>query len=234
MVKQVLVVEADDPARETLVKGLRAEGHGIVTASDQFVASNLFQSFSVSQGKFPFDLVILTWIVPKADGLKLCRLLRHQAGSVPTLVLSVEGSESDRILALEAGADDCLCEPFNLQELIARCRILLRRQQLNFSPESTVLQFEDVSMHLEEHRVVVRGREVKLSPMEFRLLELFMRHPRQIWTRQQLLEHLWKADLVSGTKTVQVHVRLLREKIELRPSRPEYIVTVTKIGYRFG
>lgn len=234
MVKQVLVVEAGDPVRETLVRGLRAEGHGSITASDHFVASSLFQRFSPSRGKFPFDLVILTWMVPKADGLEICRLLRQQENFVPTLVLSGEGSDSDRTLALDAGADDCLCEPFSIQELIARCRILLRRHHSSFPPEPTILQFEDVSINLEEYRVHVRGHEVNLTPTEFRLLELFVRNPRRIWTIRQLFEELWGDNSTSGPKTVIVHVRALREKIELRPGRPQYLVTVGRQGYRFG
>jgi two-component system phosphate regulon response regulator PhoB len=235
-VKQVLLVEAENPVREALVKALKAEGYGVITASDKDAASSLFQSLSLHQGKFPFDLLILTCVVPKAEELELCRLLRCQGNLVPIFTLMVKGSETDRISALEVGADDCLCEPFNIQELITRCRILSRRHQLSVSPEPTVLQFEDVSVYLQEHRVLVRGQEVRLSPREFRLLELFMRHPRKIWSTQQLFEQLWESDSTAtgGSKTVEVHVRWLRAKIELRPNRPKYIVTVPRVGYRFG
>lgn len=233
-VKLVLVVAAEGSVQEGFVEALRAEGYGVITASDASVAANLFQSFSYSQGGVPFDLIIFTWMGSNVEELELCRLLRHQGNDVPIVILSIKGSEADRILALNAGADDCLSEPFNPQELIARCRTLLRRHHSSFSPEPKILQFEDLRINLQEHRVLVRGHEVSLSPMEFRLLELFVRHPRQIWSRQKLFAKLWGDSVTSKQETVQVHVRSLREKIEVRPGRPQYLITVPRLGYRLG
>lgn len=233
-VNQVLVVEAENLIREKLVKDLTTEGYEVITASDGHAASTLLQSLKLSQEKFPFDLIVLAWMLPKVDGLELCRWLRHQGNLVPVLVLSVNGSEADRISVLEAGADDCLPKPFITQELIARCRALLRRHHLDRLPEPMVLQFEEVSLYPQEHRVVVRGKQVNLSLKEFRLLELFMSQPGRAWSRQQLFEQVWGPNFTGGTKTLDVHIRWLREKLELRPGRPKYIITVPRIGYRFG
>jgi len=232
--KLVLVVSAEGPTSEVPIELLRTEGYGIITALDGFVASSLFQSFSHSKASFPFNLLILAWVAPRIEELELCRLLRQQGNDVPILMLSISRSELDRVLALEAGADDCLSVPFNPLELIVRCQILLRRPRSSVLSERAKLQFDDVCLYPEEHRVLVRGREVKLSPTEFRLLELFVRSPRRIWSREQLYEQVWGNERATGSKTVEVHIRWLREKIELRPARPRYIVTVPRLGYRLG
>lgn len=231
---QVLVVEAEDEIRETLVKVMIAEGHGVIAASDGHATLTLLQSVELSQRKFPFDLIILAGMLPKVNGLELCRWLRHQGNTALILFLSTKGSEAERISALEAGADDCLPKPFSTQELIAHCQALLRRYHLGCSPEPMVLQFDKLSLYPQEHRVLVRGKEVYLSPKEFRLLELFMSYPGRVWSRQQLFEQLWEPDFAGIPKNVDVHIRRMREKLELQPSRPKYILTVPKIGYRFG
>jgi len=231
---QVFVVEAEDPIRETLVKAMTVEGHGVVTASDGYTASTLLQSIDLNQEKFPFDLVILSWTLPKANGQQLCHQLRHQGNLVPILVLSAKANDAERISLLEAGVDNFLLKPFNTQELIALCRVLLRRHHFSPSPKPTVLQFDELSLYLQEHRLLVRGNEVYLSPKEFRLLELFMNHPGRIWSRQQLFEQLWGPDFAGISKNLDVQIRHLREKLELRPARPKYITTVPRIGYRFG
>ncbi|HEY9601990.1 MAG TPA: response regulator transcription factor [Allocoleopsis sp.] len=230
----VLVVEAEAPIVERLVKALKAEGHGVITASDERVALTLLQSFAQTQEKFLFDLIILAGMLPDFSELELCRWLRHQGNGVPILVLSNKESEADRISALEAGADDCLSNLVSTQELIARCRALLRRQYFSVSPKPAVLQFEEISLYPQEHRVLVRGREVKLAFKEFRLLELFMNSPRRIWSKQELLEQVWETDVADNSKTLEVHIRWLREKLELRPNRPKYIITVPRVGYRLG
>lgn len=231
---RILVVEDEDLIREMLVLALEAEGYAIATAADGRTALGLLQSGEPTLSEIPFELVILDLMLPQINGLDICRLLRHQGNPVPILILSAKGSETDRVLGLEVGADDYLTKPFSMRELVARCRALLRRQRFGGLPQLPVLQFKDVTLYPQECRVLVRGQEVNLSPKEFRLLELFMSYTRRVWSREQLLDQVWGADFVGDSKTVDVHIRWLREKLEKDPSRPEYIVTVRGFGYRFG
>lgn len=234
-VKQVLIVEVEDAIREMLVKVMIAEGHEVISASNNYAALTLLQSLDKNNEKFPFDLIILAWTTHKTDDLELCRWLRGQGNLVPMLVLGTNNSETDCIYALEAGADGYLPKPFSTQDLVTRCRTLFRSNCFeNRLPKRIVLQFEDLSLYPQEHRVIVRGKEVFLTPKEFRLLELLMSHPGQIWSRQQLFEQIWGLDFTGIAKNLDVHIRRLREKLELRPGRPRYIITVKKLGYRFG
>jgi two-component system, OmpR family, phosphate regulon response regulator PhoB len=213
---------------------LEEEGYGVVTAVDGRSAVEHFKGYEPNSGEPQFDLVILDLMLPLINGLDICRLLRHQGNPVPILMLSAKGSETDRVLGLEVGADDYLTKPFSVRELVARCRALLRRQRLSAVPATPVLQYKDVMLYPQECRVVVRGQQANLSPKEFRLLEVFMSYARRVWSREQLLDQVWGPDFVGDSKTVDVHIRWLREKLEQDPSRPEYIVTVRGFGYRFG
>ncbi len=231
---RVLVVEDEDLIREMLVLALESEGYALTTAADGRTALALLQSAEPTLSEFLFDLVILDLMLPQINGLDICRLLRHQGNPVPILILSAKESETDRVLGLEVGADDYLTKPFSMRELVARCRALLRRQRLGGLPQLPILQFKDVTLYPQECRVIVRGQEVSLSPKEFRLLELFMTYSRRVWSREQLLDQVWGQDFVGDSKTVDVHIRWLREKLEQEPSHPEYIITVRGFGYRFG
>jgi two-component system phosphate regulon response regulator PhoB len=231
---RVLVVEAEDSIRETLVKVTTSEGYEVIAASDGHVALTLLQSLEFSQEKFFFDLIILAWVLPKVDGLELCRWLRHQGNFVPILVLDTKGSEADSGSVLEVGANAYLSKLFTTQDLIAHCRALLHRDRLSHLSESKVLRFEEVSLYPHEHRVIIRGKEVHLSGKEFGLLEMFMSYPHKIWSRQELFEQVWGPNFAGRTKTLDVHIRWLREKLELLPEQPKYIKTIPKVGYRFG
>jgi len=231
---RILVVEDEELIQEMLAVALEEEGYGVVAAPDGRSAVEYIKSFETNSGEPPFDLIILDLMLPQINGLDICRLLRHQGNPVPILMLSAKGSETDRVLGLEVGADDYLTKPFSMRELVARCRALLRRQRLSNLPQLPVLKFKDVTLNPQECRVVVRGQEVSLSPKEFRLLELFMSYARRVWSREQLLDQVWGPDFVGDSKTVDVHIRWLREKLEQDPSHPEYIVTVRGFGYRFG
>lgn len=224
----VLIVEDEDTIRETVVLALEEQGYEVLQAADGRQALEM-----VHQAE-RLDLVILDLMLPGLNGLDLCRLLRREGNSIPILMLTAKSSETDRVVGLELGADDYLTKPFGMRELIARCRSVLRRQNHAQSPESMVLRHGDVAMYPQECRVLVRGIEVNFSPKEFRLLELFLRHPRRVWSREQLLEKIWGSDFMGDSKTVDVHIRWLREKLELDPSTPEYLVTVRGFGYRFG
>jgi two-component system phosphate regulon response regulator PhoB len=231
---RLLVVEDEDLIRDMLVLALEGEGYSVTTASDGRDALTLLYNADPKPDKFPFDLIVLDLMLPQVNGLDLCRLLRHQGNPVPILILSAKGSETDRVLGLEVGADDYLTKPFSMRELVARCRALLRRQRLNYLPPSQTLQFGEITLYPQECRVIVRGEELTLSPKEYRLLELFMGYPRRVWSRDQLLDQVWGPDFIGDSKTVDVHIRWLREKIERDPSQPEYIITVRGFGYRLG
>ncbi len=231
---RVLVVEDEELIREMLVLALEGEGYEVNTATDGRLAVEQLQSFDANNNEAIFDLVILDLMLPQINGLDICRLVRHQGNPVPILMLSAKGSETDRVLGLEVGADDYLSKPFSMRELVARCRALLRRQRLITTTEPPVLNYKEITLYPQECRVLVRSEEVNLSPKEFRLLELFMSYTRRVWSREQLLDQVWGPDFVGDSKTVDVHIRWLREKLEQEPSRPEYIVTVRGFGYRFG
>ncbi|WP_396426464.1 winged helix-turn-helix domain-containing protein [Leptolyngbya sp. FACHB-261] len=226
---RVLVVEDEALIRETIAMALDEEGYEVLLAADGREALETAKSVE------PLDLIILDLMLPYLNGLDLCRLIRHEGNSVPILILSARDSETDRVVGLEVGADDYLTKPFGMRELVARVRAILRRQNRLWEPvQGAILKFNEIVMYPEECRVLVRGQEVNFSPKEFRLLELFMTHPRRVWSREQLLERVWGPDFMGDSKTVDVHIRWLREKLERDPSHPDYLVTVRGFGYRFG
>ncbi|MBD2293723.1 response regulator transcription factor [Anabaena sphaerica FACHB-251] len=231
---RILIVEDEELIREMLSVALEEEGYEVITATEGRAAVEYLKNCESNSGASSFDLVVLDLMLPQINGLDICRLLRHQGNSVPILMLSAKGSETDRVLGLEVGADDYLTKPFSMREMVARCRALLRRQRLSHLPLLPVLKYKEISLNPQECRVLVRGKEVNLSPKEFRLLELFMSYARRVWSREQLLDQVWGPDFVGDSKTVDVHIRWLREKLEQDPSHPEYIVTVRGFGYRFG
>lgn len=247
---RVLVVEDEELICETISLALSEEGYEVLTAADGRTALELIHQAEESEPNFtnrggfgsprqlpgqPFDLIILDLMLPYINGLDLCRLIRREGNSVPILMLSAKSSETDRVVGLEVGADDYLTKPFGMRELVARCRALLRRyNHLQVEPEQPSLKFRDITLYPHECRVVVRGEEINFSPKEFKILELFMSYPRRVWSREQLLERIWGPDFIGDSKTVDVHIRWLREKLEIDPSNPEYLVTVRGFGYRFG
>jgi two-component system, OmpR family, phosphate regulon response regulator PhoB len=234
---RVLIVEDEELIRETLALALSEEGYEVFTAEDGRKALELISKAHEPgyYGAPPFDLIILDLMLPYINGLDLCRLTRHEGNSIPILMLSAKGTETDRVVGLEVGADDYLAKPFGMRELIARCRALLRRhRRAQLEAQEMTLRFHEIELFPQECRVTIRGEEANLSPKEFRILELFMSHPRRVWSREQLIERIWGPDFMGDSKTVDVHIRWLREKLELDPSRPEYLLTVRGFGYRFG
>jgi two-component system, OmpR family, phosphate regulon response regulator PhoB len=231
---RILVVEDEESIREILVLGLEEEGYEVVAVADGHTALTQCQAATPQRQESPFDLIILDLMLPKVNGLDLCRFLRSQNDRVPILIVSAKTTETDRVLGLEVGADDYISKPFSMRELVARCRALLRRQRLNVVADPPTIHFQEIVLYPEEYRVVVRGIDVNLSPREFRLLELFMQNPRRVWDREQLLDRVWGIDFIGDRKTVDVHIRWLREKLEIDPSQPQYITTVRGFGYRFG
>ena len=229
---RLLVVEDDDSIRETVGEVLTSEGYEVLTSSNGGSALNLVLSESSSS----FDLIVLDLMMPGLSGLDFCRELRRVNNTTPILVVSARDTETDRVLGLELGADDYLVKPFGLRELVARCRALLRRSRQPAISDSSSHSFSHANLCLfpSECRVTRDGTDLTLSPKEYKILELFIQNPKRVWSRDQLLEKIWGVDFIGDTKTVDVHIRWLREKVEQEPSSPQLIRTVRGFGYRFG
>ena len=229
----LLVVEDDTSIRETVKEALSAEGFEVSACGDGNEALAILTGPQADS----IDALVLDLMLPGMGGLDLCRKLRQLNNTTPILVISARDSETDRVLGLEVGADDYLVKPFGLRELVARCRALLRRSQ-RIRPESTdrvdIIEHANLCLYCQEFRVTRDGEDLSLAPKEYKILELLMRNPKRVWSRDQLLEQIWGIDFVGDTKTVDVHIRWLREKIETTPSSPDHIRTVRGFGYRFG
>jgi DNA-binding response OmpR family regulator len=223
MPDKILLVDDEPTLLDTLALNLRASGYQVVTASNGAAA------LDVAHAEAP-DLVILDLMLPEIDGLTVCRSLR-QASDTPILILTARTGELDKIVGLESGADDYLTKPFSLGELQARIRALLRRAGPR--QPSDLLKSEDLELNLVSRRVFLSGKELALSPKEFGLLAELVRHRGAVLSRDLLLTRIWGYDFYGDSRTVDVHVRWLREKIEADPSNPARIVTVRGIGYRF-
>jgi DNA-binding response OmpR family regulator len=231
--ESILVVEDDLTLLETLEYNLTAEGYEIHTAADGLTA------LEAARREQP-DLIVLDLMLPTLDGFEVCRILRREM-SVPILMLTARVDEVDRVVGLEMGADDYLTKPFSMRELVARVKALLRRVRLireelageQARGEPDRLVFGDLEVDLDRRDVLVRGESVRLKPQEYELLVFLARHPGMALSRDLLLERVWGWDYVGGSRTVDVHVRWLREKIEEDPANPERIVTVRGVGYCF-
>jgi DNA-binding response OmpR family regulator len=230
---RILVVEDDITLLETLEYNLAGEGYEILTAADGLTA------VEVAREQRP-DLIVLDLMLPGLDGFEVCRILRQEM-SVPILMLTARTDEVDRVVGLEMGADDYLTKPFSMRELLARVKALLRRVRLireevaneRVAPGSERLVFEDLVIDLDRRKVSVRGESLRLKPQEFELLAFLARHPGVALSRDLLLDRVWGWDYGGGSRTVDVHVRWLREKIEADPANPKRIVTVRGVGYCF-
>ncbi len=234
--ERILLIDDEDLIRETVAMALTEEGYQVVAAdSGQYAVDLLFPPPGEGGAGLEVDLAIVDLMLPGVNGLDICRLMRHHNLDTPILILSARGTEMDRVVGLEVGADDYLPKPFGMRELIARCRALLRRRQwTSTQTNTTVLTYRDIVLYTTEFRVLVGGQEVNLSPKEFRILELFMQSPNRVWSREELIQMVWGADFVGDRKTVDVHIRWLREKIETDPGHPQYVTTLRGFGYRFG
>ncbi|MEM8504873.1 MAG: response regulator transcription factor [Cyanobacteria bacterium P01_D01_bin.1] len=239
---KVLLVEDEALIRETVALSLADEGFDVCVADngqralEMVLGSPDRGAADTAQKPIPgINLIILDLMLPGMNGLDLCRLIRHQGLDIPILILSAKGTETDRVLGLEVGADDYLTKPFGIRELIARCRALLRRCQSQAKPdEKSILRFADISLHTDECRVFLGSDEVSLSPKEFKILELLLSQPKRVWSRNQIIDQVWGYDFMGDNKTVDVHIRWLREKLEENPSQPKYLKTVRGFGYRLG
>ncbi len=223
---RVLVID-DEPHIVELVRyNLQQEGFAVS------VAYNGREALTRAGSDHP-DLIVLDIMLPEIDGIEVCRKIREQS-RVPILMLTARDRELDRVVGLELGADDYVTKPFSPRELVARIRAILRRTGGGVPlPESEPLQSDGLMLHPETHEVWLSGRPVDLTAKEFEVLKLLMRHPHRVFTRDFLLEHIWGYDYFGSTRTVDMHISRLREKIEDNPATPTYIQTVRGVGYKF-
>lgn len=223
-VPTLLLVEDDDTVRQTLALNLREEGYDVETAADGQAGLKLARQVEP-------DLVILDVMLPEMDGLTVCRLIRKES-QVPIILLTARGTETDKIVGLETGADDYIVKPFSLGELLARVRAALRRGRAALGPGAEMVS-GDLRLDVIGRRVSVGVRQIQLAPREFDLLAMLMRNPGAVLSRDLLLSGVWGDDFVGDGRTVDVHIRWLRQKIEADPSSPQRITTVRGVGYRF-
>ncbi|HCU80670.1 MAG: DNA-binding response regulator [Anaerolineaceae bacterium] len=221
----ILIVEDDDTVREALSAGLESEGYEVI------LSDNGLDGLKQAKEEGP-DLILLDLMLPEMDGLSVCRALRRDS-NVPIIMLTARGTEMDKIVGLETGADDYVVKPFSLGELLARIRSLLRRTRNDKQENQMQLTSGDISLDLTSRRVSKDDAEVHLTQKEFNLLAELIRNKGAVLSRDLLLEKVWGYSYVGNTHTVDVHIRWLREKIELDPSKPVRIVTVRGVGYRF-
>jgi two-component system response regulator MprA len=220
---RILVVDDDQAVRDSLRRSLAFNGYDVELASDGLAALE-----SIARNR-P-DAVVLDVMMPRLDGLEACRRLRSAGEDLPILVLTARDAVSDRVAGLDAGADDYLPKPFALEELLARLRALLRRTQPAYSADSGQLSFADLTLDPLAREVTRGTRTVRLTRTEFNLLELLMRHPRQVLTRSQILEEVWGFDFPTTANSLEVYVGYLRRKTEAE-GEPRLIHTVRGIGY---
>jgi two-component system response regulator RegX3 len=224
-VTRVLVVEDEDSFSDALSYMLRKEGFEVAVAVSGPDALETFERNGA-------DLVLLDLMLPGLPGTEVCRELRSRS-NVPVIMLTAKDSEVDKVVGLELGADDYVTKPFSSRELVARIRAVLRRRGDAEELAPAVLEAGPVRMDVERHIVSVGGSSVQLPLKEFELLEVLLRNAGRVLTRMQLIDRVWGADYVGDTKTLDVHVKRLRAKIEPSPSDPRYIVTVRGLGYKF-
>ena len=220
MREHILVIEDDEGILQVLQRGLSYEGYSVETALDG--------RDGLARARLrPPTLVILDWMLPGLDGLEVCQRLRA-AGNVPILMLTAKDTVADRVEGLDAGADDYLVKPFEFDELLARIRALLRRAKPEGAPE--VVAFADLKLDTGTHQVFRGEREIELTAKEFELLELFLRHPRQVLTRDVIYDRVWGYDFGGESNIIEVYVRYLRQKTE-EAQEPRLIHTVRGVGY---
>jgi two-component system response regulator RegX3 len=229
----VLVVEDEDAYVEGLTRGLEREGFVVHVARDGVEALEVF-------ARVRPDLVLLDVMLPKLSGIDVCRELRVRGSDVPIIMVTARSAEIDTVVGLEVGADDYVSKPYRLRELVARMRAVLRRRAPDDAgppapnpPDDEVLSVGDVALDTERHEVWIREELVRLPLKEFELLALLLDNAGRVLTRDQLIDRVWGSDYVGDTKTLDVHIKRLRSRVEEDPSQPTRIVTIRGLGYKF-
>ena len=229
---KVLLVEDDRTLLDVLKYNLTKEGHDVVTASDGV------EALDMARNKKP-DLIVLDVMLPKLDGFEVCRILRRET-TTPILMLTAKASETDKVVGLELGADDYMTKPFSMREFLARIKAMLRRSEMMKMVESSakettpsIIKVGGLEIDFARHKVSQSGTTIDLSPKEFDLLAFILKNREQVFSRDQVLEKVWGYDYAGDTRTVDVHIRWLRQKIEVDPANPRHLLTVRGIGYKF-
>jgi DNA-binding response OmpR family regulator len=223
--RTVLVVEDEPSLASTLSYNLRKSGFNVMSETDGLAG------LQAARRDHP-DVIVLDLMLPKMDGLEVCRRLRAES-DVPILMLTAKSEEMDKVVGLELGADDYLTKPFSMRELMARVRALLRRSATRDDAEVASITAGNIDLDARGRTVRHAGEEVSLKPKEFDLVLFLARNAGQVFTREQILEQVWGYDFFGGSRTVDVHIRWLREKLEDSPARPKHILTVRGVGYKF-
>ena len=226
MAKKILLVD-DEPL---MIKGLKytleQDGYETVSAYDGEEALKMFSEDA-------FDLVLLDVMLPKMDGIQVCQRIRENS-DVPIIMLTAKGEDMDKILGLEYGADDYMTKPFNILEVKARIKTILRRMQAGTADQDArIMKVRDLEVNVANRSVTLKGKEVRLTAKEFDLLQLFISHRGRVFSREEMLDAVWKNEYSGDARTVDVHIRRLREKIEQNPTQPEFIFTKWGVGYYF-
>jgi len=229
---KVLIVEDDQTLLGVLRYNLAKEGYDVLTASDGT------QALEVARSEKP-EVIVLDIMLPKLDGFEVCRILRREM-IVPILMLTAKTEEIDKVVGLELGADDYMTKPFSVREFLARIRAMLRRTEMmkqevaaNKEAQPSVVKVGSLEIDPTRHQVSLSGSVLDLSPKEFDLLAFLASNPGRVFSRDHLLERVWGYDYAGGTRTVDVHIRWLRQKIEVDPAHPRHLLTVRGVGYKF-
>ena len=226
MAKRILMVDAQPQQLNGLKYTLEQEGYEIDQAADGEEGLRCFRANT-------YDMVLMDVVLPKMDGLQVCQRIREES-NVPIIMISAKGEDMDKILGLEYGADDYMTKPFNILEVRARIRTVLRRVGASAPLEDKkVIRVRDMEVNLVKRTVTLGGKDVKLTAKEFDLLQLFITNRGRPFSRKEMLETVWKYDYTGDARTVDVHIRRLREKIERNTAQPEFIFTKWKVGYYF-
>ncbi len=227
--ERILIVEDEPNIIELVAYNLEKEGWLVSKAQTGE------EGWEKIQAEHP-DIILLDLMLPGIDGMEICRRTRQNklTRDIPIIILTAKAEEADRVLGLESGADDYVTKPFSPRELVARIRAVLRRADKSFaeSADKETLVLGPIKMDLRQHKVLVNNQEIDLTPKEFDLLNLLMSHPGRAFSREYLLENLWGYEFFGDTRTVDVHVRRLRQKIEENPAQPYWLETVRGVGYR--
>ena len=236
MPEKILVVDDEISLQETVAYNLKKQGYDVQTTGDGMEALELAREIQP-------DLIILDVMLPGLDGFEICRILRREM-TTPVLMLTARDDEIDRVVGLEVGADDYMAKPFSMRELIARVKAMLRRVRLireevseaegsDGKPKQEVLEFGNLRIDITRREITVNDEVVAFKPKEYELLTFLAQHQGQVLSREFILERVWGWDFIGDSRTVDVHVRWLREKIENDPANPRRIITVRGAGYRF-